>query len=193
MRTPMRAWFAACSLLLSGCLLPQPDTPIIPPPAMPGAESQRSAPAAAPQQEGLISNNGGEIISNDAGIQPAVGSGDLTVPKADTALASGTLSGRITGLTVTRVTAVPESGGEKVDLAVGADGRFSLELPAGAYFLDLAIGGETLRVDKRLQVHSGETRAITLTLQADPLKATLTEEASLVAPSPSPSPEAEAR
>ena len=64
-----RVWLVGLALTLSGCLLPQPDTPVIPPlapmsaPAKSGTE-KAAAPVAAPQpNSGVVSNNGGPVMA----------------------------------------------------------------------------------------------------------------------------------
>ena len=184
MMAPMRAMFLACSLFLSGCLLPQPDTPAIPP-LMLGPDGQRAAAPVAVPQEGMLTNDrAGTLVDPQvpsANAQPDMGNTGLAAPEAP-----GRLSGVVSGLAVSRLAAVPEGGGEPVTIELASDGRFSLELPAGVYFLELAVGDQTLRVDQRVHVDADATRRITLTLEAN--KATLSEEAPLVKSSPSPSP-----
>jgi hypothetical protein len=206
-----RFWPLAAAFVLGGCLLPQPDTPVIPPFAPGGAmtSDRAAAPAAAPAPkdgEGLISNDagglissGGGEISHDAGglIKGEAGSatGNTSLapaaPATGAALEPGTLGGTIKGLVVKRVTAVSEFAelaphGADVD----ATGAFKLSLPPGGYYLEVEVNGKALRVGKLLVVQPGEVRTLTLTLQENPPKATLTEEAPLAAPSPSPSPTA---
>jgi hypothetical protein len=193
-----RIWFVGLALLLSGCLLPQPDTPPIGVMA-PGADAARSKPAAGSAQaapasgEGLISNNAGGLVSNGAGaivgndaglIAPEAAKGSAPVPAAGS---DATLKGQIKGMTVKTVIAVPETADmAKQAVDVAADGTFTLSLPPGGYYLDVVVGDQALRVGKPVRVQAGETRQLTLTLQENPPKATLTEETTLVAPSPSP-------
>lgn len=196
-----RFWFVGLALLMSGCLLPQPDTPPIGVMA-PGADMARSKPAAGGAQaapasgEGLISNNAGgglisngagEIVSGDAGLvapEAAKGTAPVAAPGPD-----ATLKGRITGMTVKTLIAVPETNDlAKQAVDVAADGTFTLSLPPGGYYLDVVVGDQALRVGNPVRVQAGETRQLTLTLQENPPKATLTEETTLAAPSPSPSP-----
>jgi hypothetical protein len=192
-----RFWFVGLALLLSGCLLPQPDTPPIGVMA-PGADMARSKPSAGGAQaapasgEGLISNGAGGLISNDAGLiapEAAKGAepgGALVAPAAPAGL-DATLKGQIKGMTVKTIIAVPETADmAKQAVDVAADGTFTLSLPPGGYYLDVVVGDQALRVGKPVRVQAGETRQLTLTLQENPPKATLTEETTLVAPSPSP-------
>lgn len=195
-----RFWFVGLALLMSGCLLPQPDTPPIGVMA-PGADLARSKPGAGSAQAapaskegtisnnagGLISNSGGELVSNDATLVPpeaAKGTAPVAAPGPD-----ATLSGRITGLTVKTIVAVPETEDiAKQAVDVAADGTFTLSLPPGGYYLDVIVGDKALRVGNPVRVQAGERRKLTLTLQENPPKATLTEETTLAAPSPSPNP-----
>lgn len=212
MKQLTRFWPLAAAFVLGGCLLPQPDTPVIPPFAPGGAmaSDRAAAPAAAPAPkdgttpgEGLISNNAGGMISNGGGeISPDAGglingeagraTGNTSMapvaPATGAALEPGTLGGTIKGLVVKRVTAVSEFAelaphGADVD----ATGAFKLSLPPGGYYLEVEVNGKALRVGKLLMVQPGEVRTLTITLQENPPKATLTEEAPLAAPSPSPS------
>jgi hypothetical protein len=190
------------ALMLGGCLLPQPDTPVIPPMAGPQSVNraqpqQEAAPVAAPTSadtaaggEGLISNNAGGLVSNSAGGMSATSPTAAIAPASPGAPA--VLSGTITGMTVKTIVAVPELDGDgAMDAQFGADGAFSLSLPEGHYFLELMLDdAQRLRVEKRIDMVAGEARAITLTLSATPPKATLTEEAPLSTPSTSPSPSA---
>jgi hypothetical protein len=199
-----RFWFVGLALLMSGCLLPQPDTPPIGVMA-PGADMARAKPAsggaqAAPASgEGLISNNAGGLISNNGG-EISNDAGGLIAPKGNEPGATlvapaapvgpdATLKGQIKGMTVKTVIAVPETNDmAKQAVDVAADGTFTLSLPPGGYYLDVVVGDQALRVGNPVRVQSGETRQLTLTLQENPPKATLTEETTLAPPSPSPSP-----
>lgn len=209
MKQLTRFWPLAAAFVLGGCLLPQPDTPVIPPFAPGGAmASDRAAtPAKAPvpqeasaDGQGLISNNAGGLTNNNAGGlvgDPEAGrtTGNTamapTAPATGAALEPGTLGGTIKGLVVKRVTAVSEFAELAPHSAdVDASGAFKLSLPPGGYYLEVEVNGKALRVGKLLLVQPGEARTLTLTLQENPPKATLTEEAPLAAPSPSPSPTA---
>jgi hypothetical protein len=193
-----RFWFVGLALLMSGCLLPQPDTPpigVMAPDMSRSKPAAGSAQAAPASQEGMISNNAGGLISNSGG---EIVSGDATLVAPETAKGAApvaapgpdaTLSGRITGMTVKTIVAVPETEDiAKQAVDVAADGTFTLSLPPGGYYLDVIVGDKALRVGNPVRVQAGETRKLTLTLQENPPKATLTEETTLAAPSPSPSP-----
>jgi hypothetical protein len=125
------------------------------------------------------------------------GPGDRTMTPGDTALApttaasagtTATVNGQIKGLTVKTVVAVPTSADlSKQAVEVSATGAFTLMLPAGEYHLDLVVNDQSLRLGQTLKVKAGELRALTLTLQDNPPRATLTEETTLAAPTPAPS------
>lgn len=183
-----RFWFVGLALLMSGCLLPQPDTPpigVMAPDMSRSKPAAGSAQAAPASQEGLISNSGGEIVSGDATLiapETAKGAAPVAAPGPD-----ATLSGKITGMMVKTIVAVPETEDiAKQAVDVAADGTFTLSLPPGGYYLDVIVGDKALRVGNPVRVQAGETRKLTLTLQENPPKATLTEETTLAAPSPSP-------
>jgi hypothetical protein len=205
-----RLWFIGLALTLSGCLLPQPDTPVIPPVAPNTSRAQApskdavpaQAPAAAPAESGTIANNAGGLISNSAGGLISNNAGGLIADNtgksgpaiaapvaASDAAASATLKGQLSGMTVKTVVAVSEVEGLASSGVEVNAGAFTMQLSPGGYYLDLVLtDGKTLRVDKRLVVQSGESRSLTITLQANPPKATIAEDAPLVSPSPSPSP-----
>jgi hypothetical protein len=170
----------------------------------PGADMARSKPTAGTPlsgpatQEGTISNNAGGLISNGAG-ELISNDATLTAPKDATPATApvaapgpdATLNGQIKGMTVKTVIAVPETDDmAKQAVDVAADGTFTLSLPPGGYYLDVVVGDKALRVGNPVRVQAGETRQLTLTLQENPPKATLTEETTLAAPSPTPSPTA---
>lgn len=151
----------AAATLLTGCLLPQPDTPIIPP-LMP--QPRAGVPAAAPAADQTA----------------MVGAPEAALTK-DVPAEETRLVGRLSGLAVERVTAVPLAEGmEKVTASV-SDLRFELGLLGGDYWLDFALeNGETLRLERPLAVAGGQTREIAIELTAG--TATLVEEVPLVAP-----------
>ena len=185
------------ALTLSGCLLPQPDTPIIPP-VQPntGRGPLIGAPAAQPNTRTQPAPEAQPVAApapeHQAGMaapqHPGVVTGHTEDAKA-TAEAPGQLEGTITGMAAHRVTAMPTWGGEPVEAEVTASGTFAMSLPPGDYGLSFAVSGRdtALLLDTRLRIESGKTRELTFTLSADPLQATLEEEVPLVEPSPSPS------
>jgi hypothetical protein len=185
----------AAAVTLSGCLLPQPDTPIIPPlpqaagrstgpggvPAVQPAPQEGAVPATAPapQQDTMLTPVNPVNPINPT--QP----GDAGAPKA-TGAAPGQLEGTVRGRKALRVTAVPVTEGEKVVSEVTSDGTFAFALQPGSYWLDLELEGESsaLRVDTKIRIESGESRKLTLSLSENPPRATVSEVAPLVAPTP---------
>lgn len=208
-----RCLLVGLALSLSGCLLPQPDTPVIPPyagsqtvavPAKAPAKDTGAAqpvPAAAPaagtadqgtisnHAGGLISNNAGGLVSNDAGkaaIAPVAPNGASSTTVANKA----TVSVQVSGMTLKTLVAVADDGASPSQGAdVAADGTFRLMLAPGNYHLELTLAdGKTMRVDKALTFGAGEVRSLSVKLQADPPTATITEEAPLETLAPSPTP-----
>jgi hypothetical protein len=208
----MRCLLVGLTLTLSGCLLPQPDTPVIPPytgsqtvaapaqaPTKDAAPAQAPVPATAPAagsaDQGLISNNAGGLVSNNAGGMISNNAGGLisngTAPA--TTLAPGamaTVKVRVTGMTVVTLIARPE---DPANTPSGVDatpaGDFILTISPGTYHLEVMLAdGKVLVVGSPLVFAAGETRSLTLKLQENPPTATISEDAPLVAPSPEPTP-----
>lgn len=174
MRRLHTRWIVAvAALMASGCLLPQPDTPWVPPGALPtSAEAGRaedasmSAPAAAPQATALPDP------------------GPTGRPWVQ-------LSGRVVGIEATSIAAVHESGFRVVH-PFGADGEFVLAIPyrsTNQYWLELTTARGVLRLEPPIVVTGPEPRRITIRVEGD--RITLEEEAKLTpaaSPTPSPSP-----
>lgn len=218
----------ALPLWLGGCLLPQPDTPPIPPFAGAPAASRAGAPNKAatspqPAASGLISNNAGGTVDNNAGgivstgaatdagggtrsaaptapgTEPGFNAGTTTAmtPGTTEAAAPGRLAVRFRGDDVTEVWVVPVGSGSGAGAPV-VDDRFTLDLPAGEYILELVVGAKRLRTTKPVAVPAGGERSLEVTVEADAI--TITESLPLEdtavkappGPSASPSPEATA-
>jgi hypothetical protein len=161
---PTRTLFVALTLLASGCMLPQPDTPLVPPNVM--VDTPRATSPAAPA----------------APAQPAAGNGSGAAE-----LVASSLSGQVRGAQATAVAAVNADTGATADSRpIAADGTFGLSLPPGRYWLDLTVDGAVKRVGQAISLGGGERRTITLTVAGD--RVTITEEAPLIAASPSPTP-----
>lgn len=161
---PTRTLFVALTLLASGCMLPQPDTPLVPPNVM--VDAPRATTPEAPA----------------APAQPAAGNAS-----GGAELAASSLSGRVEGAQATAVAAVNADTGATADSRpIAADGTFSLSLPSGRYWLDLTVDGKIERIGQAISLGGGERRTITLTMAGD--RVTITEEAPLIAASPSPTP-----
>jgi hypothetical protein len=157
---PTRTLFVALTLLASGCMLPQPDTPLVPPNVM--VDAPRATAPEAPAQPAAGTSSGGAE------------------------LAAGSLSGKVVGATATAIAAVQtDTGTGAQSRPIGADGSFDLSLSSGHYWLDLTIDGAIKRVGQPISLGGGERRVITLTVAGD--RVTITEEAPLIAPSPTPS------
>lgn len=135
-------------LWLAGCMLPQPDTPIIPPGVQAPMASERAgdaAPLATPAPQ---------------------------ITKAEDAL----FAGAVVGAEASAIQATPEgASGQAVRQELGADGAFSLTLTPGTYRLELVVGGEVAVLEERLAVEAGQDRHVTLAVSRDPLKVTLEE------------------
>ena len=159
-----RLWFLVPALLLSGCLLPQPDTPIIPPlaPGPMAAPAKAPAPEALPQEAGAMADPNTTLV-----------------PPGETRMAMAALKGMISGLAVTRVVAVPEYEGPKLEAAV-EDSAFALDVPVGGYKLDLITADEqSVRIDRVITLEPGVTLQLTIEAKASPLEATITEEVTI--------------
>lgn len=153
-------WPLLAALLLNGCLLPQPDTPIIPP----RMGDAMSAPGAAPTAP---------EIERSAGANAAI------APAPVATAADGTLNVATSGLPVSALTAVSVEDPARVAKSEAVAGGFRFALPAGRYWLEVLVDGQTLRVGQAIEVSGGAARSITLTLSKDPLKAVVQEEVSL--------------
>ncbi len=141
-------------LVMGGCLLPQPDTPIIPPPG-----AVMTGPGMAPEnpQTGLPSHETQKGTTTDAS-------------------ATALISGRIQGEGVTGITAVPVSdAGLEVHADMGDAGIFDLTLAPGEYHLDLTVEGAIVRATPTITVQAGETRTFEVKVTPDPAAATLSE------------------
>ena len=162
-----RWMFAVLALLASGCLLPQPDTPPVPPSV--------AGPMTAPQ-EGAV---GGK-----ADAMPNAGTTTMQPPPSPL---PGALVGRVEGLAATAIAAVSVETGEPIaSVVVGAEGAFELSAPAGRYWLELTADGQAMRVGQAIALAPGERRTLVLRVEGD--RVTIEEQAPLVPTSPSPSP-----
>lgn len=140
-------WIAP--LLLWGCMLPQPDTPIIPP---------FQVPVNAPE--------GGRV---GAPMAP-------TTEDQTGLMAVGMVSGRVDGTGVTAITAVPvEKRGTQESQAIESAGGFNLALAEGDYQLEVTVDGQPVRSAEVISVKVGEHRTFVVTVHRDPLKVTVAE------------------
>ncbi len=221
----------ALPLWLGGCLLPQPDTPPIPPFSQATgrsgapAKAPASQPSAATAASGLGANNAGGQIDDAANratpssapapvatslpmapgqeaqtdqtlvggnsstaMMPAPPNGATPGTKAQASPAPGRLEVSLKGDEVSEVWVVPLSGGPGAGLPV-EDDRFTLDLPAGEYYLEFTVGGKRLRTTKPVAVWAGGVRVLEVTVAAGAV--TIAESVPLedTSPSPSASPE----
>ncbi|MFN3430593.1 MAG: hypothetical protein ACK46X_11630 [Candidatus Sericytochromatia bacterium] len=162
---PTRWIVAAAALIASGCLLPQPDTPWVPPGAAgPMAEGARpgdatmTAPVAAPEAT-------------------------ATPDPGPSARVWVQISGRVIGIEATDISAVAESGW-KATHTFGADGTFVMAVPYGRYWLELSTASGRLRVEPPIVLNTPDERRITLTIEGG--RVTLEEEARFTPATPEP-------
>lgn len=224
----------ALPLWLGGCLLPQPDTPPIPPMAQ--APGRSGAPAKAPAAQPSastaasepVSNNGGGLVAGSDRVMPTAaplpaaagmagagaaggqpdqgfvgGASDGTTaamapaaPNAGASAAPGTeaqaspapgrLDVTLKGDTVSQVWVVPSGGGPGAGTPV-QEGHFTLDLPAGEYYLELTVGEKRLRTTKPVAVWAGGVRLLEVTVAAGAI--TIAESVPLEDTSPSPTPD----
>ena len=153
-------WPILAALLLNGCLLPQPDTPIIPPRMGDAVNMPHAAPVPVPVPD-----------------VPRAGEAGMTVAQPN-----GTLNVVPSGLGVSAITAVAVEDAGRVVKSEAAEGGYRFSLPPGRYWLDVVAEGQVLRVGQAIDVQAGAARAITLTLSKDPLRAVVQEEVPLAPP-----------
>lgn len=180
-RRGLVAWLAPLLVLtVGGCLLPQPDTPPIGPPGAmskaapevkrPTVDMAVTTPSPAPSGAAPMATTlpaaataGGAA---DASSAPPVATG---MPES----AMPRLEGRVTGATVTRVTAVPEAAGQPGALVTPeVDGRFSLALAPGRYRLELTVASGVIVATPVIEVTGGEPLRLVVTVSADRKSAT---------------------
>lgn len=186
----IRASLALISTLaLSGCLLPQPDTPIIPPvrPETGRGSLPVGAPAQAPRPEPVMApDTAVERTTSPAepntGMLAPTAPGDATAASPKASAAFGQLEGKLEGLEAARVTAVPVAGGPPLIAEVTPSGTFALSLAPGEYWLDFTVAGseQSVRLALPQLVVSLKTRKLTIAITAEPREATIKEEVELV-------------
>lgn len=152
------------ALVLSGCLLPQPDTPILPPRGVPRSNPDVPMAAPRPTQEGAADVGG-------ARQQPVV------------------LAGRIEGAAIARLRLLaPGSETATAETAVSPDGSFRLEAPAGDYVLEFQREAAVARTQGLVSLRAGAPLELTIVLDEARSTARITQTTPLVSPAPSPSP-----
>lgn len=171
---------AAAALMASGCLLPQPDTPWVPPGVQtPVSEGARPADATIAQP-----------AAPQATAEPVPG------PSARVWVQ---VSGQVVGIEATAIAAVAEVGW-RVDMPLGAGGEFALSVPWGLfnrYWLELTTANGVLRLEPPISLSGPDARRITIRSEGGRL--TFEEDAKVVpavsptplapaSPSPTPSP-----
>jgi hypothetical protein len=183
-------------LLLSGCLLPPPDTPPVLP-AQPNAGlGQGAAPATAtapgaataPKADPVDSGAGRTAPDGPIGATgPSLAGPGVGAARPVTRLV--TVEGQISGAAVLGIRwTLNDGSGEETSQGLEAGGHFTVQLAAGDYTVEFLMGDRTLRLAHPVTLHGGEDRKVTITLAGSPLTATWQEALPLETPSPSPSP-----
>lgn len=179
-----RYWLALLPLLLSGCLLPQPDTPPIKPPAGP-TSALPTAPSLGRQTAPAVGNgaaaNSGAATANPVTPPSGASAGANTAtPVSAPAAASARLSGSVRGLDATAIAAVAASA-TPAFTALSQTGTFALTVVPGSYALAFKLAdGRIATTSARVTLAAGQNLAVAITLSDAPLTATLDEQTPLV-------------
>lgn len=172
----MRVAAVLACLLLSGCMIPQPDTPMIPPKG--GHEpiiAQPGAPVLPPQlpmaQPVMAPDTSGAAAS-----QP-VGAPEMATDRASLAR----LVLKPAGVALKAIALWPEPQGEATRQSAVGEGEIEVGLAPGTYRLELELqDGRLLDWGGRLSLEAGSTRVFTLRVNANATSASLEESAPLV-------------
>lgn len=169
MRRLHTRWIVAvAALMASGCLLPQPDTPWVPPGAATGVQ--------APMPEGARP-------ADSTMTAPAAPQATALPDPGPSARVWVQISGRVIGIEATDIAAVAE-GGWKATHTFGTDGTFVMAVPYGRYWLELTTATGRLRVEPPIFLNTPEERRITLKVEGG--RVTLEEEARFTPATPEP-------
>ena len=163
---------------LGGCLLPQPDTPPIPPGNRPNMGVGAPNVRPGPTQDATLATPAPEAtpIAATAPASPGMAAG--TAPPSEEPNRMATiLEGRIVGATATRITAVADAKGAAGALVEpDAEGRFTLPLAPGRYTLEITLADGVLIATPAVEVTAAGPNRIVVTIAGTPKAATVAAE-----------------